>query len=363
MTMLFGGGGPGGALADPLAGMALPPGQPGTLYANAATYSAIGGMLQASSARQSQAMSAVGPAWLGDGSISCQAAVGHLTDSGRKLGTAAEAAVTALKNCGAGWEAAIAKWQQAQALAAQAVADETAQRNKVNQMAAAGNPIGVIDKGLNDFGLGYQSPARAQAVAMGRQAIDLFNQATQRAGAALQAAGLTPPPPKPAQHHGGSGLLQGVIIGGLALADVGLTVANVMQLGLDPVTDGAEVADTTALVADVSATAGTDALSADAVGLSDAEASGMLRDAAAGKGNFGVGTATSSEADGLGRAWVGNNYRVASDGKTLISENGLRQYRPPSYKPNLGSTQANLEGRWEPSGQWQTNGHVDIVNP
>lgn len=196
-------GGLGGALADPLAGMALPPGSPGTLYANAATYSAISGMLQASSARQTQAMSAVGPAWLGDGSISCQAAVGHLADSGRKLGTAAEGAVTALKNCGAGWEAAIGKWQQAQTLAAQAVADETAQRNKVNQMAAAGNPIGVIDQALNGFGINYQSPARSQATALGRAAIDDFNQATQRAGSALTAVGLTPPPPKPAHHGGG----------------------------------------------------------------------------------------------------------------------------------------------------------------
>lgn len=175
MTMLFGGGGAGGALADPLAGMALPPGQPGTLYANAATYSSISGMLQASSSRQTQAMSAVGPAWLGDGSISCQVAVGHLADSGRKLGAASQGGATALKNCGAGWEAAIAKWQQAQALAAQAVADETAQRNRVNQMAAAGNPIGAIDTALNGFGIDYQSPARAQAVALGRAAIDDFN--------------------------------------------------------------------------------------------------------------------------------------------------------------------------------------------
>jgi hypothetical protein len=64
--------------------------------------------------------------------------------------------------------------------------------------------------------------------------------------------------------------------------------------------------------------------------------SGILRSAAAGKGNFGLGAATAEDAESLGRSWVGDGYRVASDGKTLISEDGLRQFRPPSYKPNLG---------------------------
>ena len=63
-----------------------------------------------------------------------------------------------------------------------------------------------------------------------------------------------------------------------------------------------------------------------------------------------------------GRAWVGRNYRMASDGKTLLSEDGLRQYRPPSYKPTLEKTQANFEQRWERSGQWQSNGHLDITD-
>jgi filamentous hemagglutinin len=99
-----------------------------------------------------------------------------------------------------------------------------------------------------------------------------------------------------------------------------------------------------------------------AAGLTDAEASGALRLAAAGKGNFGIGSATAAEGDELGRAWVGRNYRVASDGKTLLSEDGLRQYRAPSYKPHLGKTQANFEQRWEPSGQWQSNGHLDITD-
>lgn len=47
--------------------------------------------------------------------------------------------------------------------------------------------------------------------------------------------------------------------------------------------------------------------------------SGILRDAARGKGNFGLGTATTEQADAAGMAWVGENPTLASDGKTWVS--------------------------------------------
>ena len=101
-------------------------------------------------------------------------------------------------------------------------------------------------------------------------------------------------------------------------------------------------------------------------GSGDAETallSGMLREAAAGKGNFGIGTATVDQAEAMGRTWVGEGYRVASDGQTLISADELRQFRPPSFKPNLGKVQANLERRLDGLSQWQGNAHVDITGP
>ena len=88
---------------------------------------------------------------------------------------------------------------------------------------------------------------------------------------------------------------------------------------------------------------------------------GILRDAAKGKGNFGLGQATAQDAGRLGEAWVGKGYTVASDGKTLISADGLRQFRPPSFKPRLGIQQSNFEQRLQPEGRWQSNGHLDIV--
>ena len=91
---------------------------------------------------------------------------------------------------------------------------------------------------------------------------------------------------------------------------------------------------------------------------------GILRDAARGKGNFGLGSATRVEANRLGKAWVGNGSKLASDGKTLVSENGLRQYRPPTFKPKLDSFQANFEQRFpgQTGNQWQSNGHLDIID-
>jgi RHS repeat-associated protein len=93
-----------------------------------------------------------------------------------------------------------------------------------------------------------------------------------------------------------------------------------------------------------------------------AQLSGVLRDAAKGKGNFGLGSATQEQAIATGRAWVGDNATLASDGKTWVSQDLLRQFRPPSYKPNLDLWQANFEWRVVPRGAWLGNGHLDITD-
>ncbi|OOS03542.1 hypothetical protein B0189_09220 [Moraxella cuniculi] len=102
-----------------------------------------------------------------------------------------------------------------------------------------------------------------------------------------------------------------------------------------------------------------------------ARLSGILREASRGKGNFGIGQATRSEADLLGKAWVGKNYKVASDGKTLVSADGLRQYRPPTTKNSPYATtgvQANFETieLVKVKGVWKRkimrNAHLNIEN-
>ena len=94
--------------------------------------------------------------------------------------------------------------------------------------------------------------------------------------------------------------------------------------------------------------------------LSFSEMSGMLRNASKQKGNFGMGSGSRTEAQAMGEAWVGVGYRVASDGKTLVSADGLRVFRPPSYKPKLGKEQANFEWKVADGGQPTGNGHLDI---
>ena len=78
-------------------------------------------------------------------------------------------------------------------------------------------------------------------------------------------------------------------------------------------------------------------------------------------GNFGVGKETRAGAEKIGKLWVRKGYRVASDGKTLISKDGLRQYRPDALKKSLNKRQANLESRLRPEGPWTGNAHLDIV--
>ncbi|UUI67269.1 DUF6531 domain-containing protein [Aeromicrobium duanguangcaii] len=89
--------------------------------------------------------------------------------------------------------------------------------------------------------------------------------------------------------------------------------------------------------------------------------SGIVRDAIRGKGNHGLGSGTLSQATRAGETWVGDGYRVASDGKTLVSRDGLRAFRPPTWKPREDKFQANFE-YWMGNrmGKPFGNGHLDV---
>ena len=87
---------------------------------------------------------------------------------------------------------------------------------------------------------------------------------------------------------------------------------------------------------------------------------GIVRAAARGRGNHGLGSASHGEAEASGRLWVGAQAFSTKKGKILISADRLRQFRGPTLKPNLGIYQANFEAREIPSGPWLTNGHLDV---
>lgn len=97
----------------------------------------------------------------------------------------------------------------------------------------------------------------------------------------------------------------------------------------------------------------------------------VLRQATTGEGNFGVGSASSADAMRLGNAWVGNGSRVASDGRTLVSADGLRTFRPPSAKPNSPYATTGVQANFESLERVMINGveklkvirngHLDIT--
>jgi filamentous hemagglutinin len=71
--------------------------------------------------------------------------------------------------------------------------------------------------------------------------------------------------------------------------------------------------------------------------------SGIVRDPAKGKGNYGLGSGMASQATRAGESWVDEGFRIASDGRTLVSRDGLRMFRPPKWKPNEGKSQAHFK--------------------
>lgn len=101
--------------------------------------------------------------------------------------------------------------------------------------------------------------------------------------------------------------------------------------------------------------------------LTDMDRAGILREASVARGNITLpGSASRAEAADLGDSWVGPGHRVASDGQTLVSADGLRTFRPPQAKPNSPysqtGVQANFETRVQVDGKWQveSNAHLDI---
>ena len=94
-----------------------------------------------------------------------------------------------------------------------------------------------------------------------------------------------------------------------------------------------------------------------------AKMAAILKRARLGEGFFYAGSATRTEADAAGRAWVGEDAHLSRSGKAWISKDGLRQYRPASFKSRRGVVQANFERRPDRTADWIHNGHVTIREP
>ncbi|WP_063126297.1 hypothetical protein [Nocardia fusca] len=88
----------------------------------------------------------------------------------------------------------------------------------------------------------------------------------------------------------------------------------------------------------------------------------IVHRAGTGAGNFGIGRAGWAEADAAGLAWVGAEARRLPYGNThrWVSEDGLRQYRPPQQKPSGRGVEANYESRSETGRHWESNAHLEV---
>lgn len=88
----------------------------------------------------------------------------------------------------------------------------------------------------------------------------------------------------------------------------------------------------------------------------------IVRSAGARAGNFRIGRAGRAEADAARLAWVGADARRLPYGSAYrwVSDDGLRQYRPPQQKPSGRSVEANYESRPITARHWESNAHLEI---
>lgn len=83
----------------------------------------------------------------------------------------------------------------------------------------------------------------------------------------------------------------------------------------------------------------------------------IVRAARAAQGMSGGVRATRATSWLAGRMWTGSGSRTTSIGGRM-SRDGLRQWRPMTFKRNLGYAQSNFESRAVPRGRWTNNYHV-----
>jgi hypothetical protein len=82
------------------------------------------------------------------------------------------------------------------------------------------------------------------------------------------------------------------------------------------------------------------------------------------KSNFGLGSADEATSKRLAEAFLEPGYWRSKGGYAILSADKLRQYRPPRRKNTehaTTGTQSNFESRRVPEGEWQSNGHLNIV--
>ena len=180
------GGGSSGPLGDPLAGLQMPPGDPGPLHGVSGQLSSWANSLGSGAAGHRQAASGVvGSAWICADADAAGKSVDQIAQGAATMADAADHASSVVNTCAGRWMDAINKWHQAQGLAQRALADEAAHRSGGAQAAAGMNPAAkaanpaayATAQAAADGSDGYVSPLRAQATQLGEEAVQEANSA------------------------------------------------------------------------------------------------------------------------------------------------------------------------------------------
>lgn len=184
---------------DPLAGLTMPPGDPGTLGGAAARLTSWANLLGSGAAgHRSAAASVVGSAWIGPAASRSGMTIDALASAACYLADGADHASAMLASCEARWQESKALWQKAKQLATEALADEANHRHMAAVAASAPNAaanFGALSQAqaAANGSDGYTSPFRAQAQTLARQAITDAEQAITAAAQGLQlTAGSVP---------------------------------------------------------------------------------------------------------------------------------------------------------------------------
>uniref|UniRef100_UPI001BFEBB74 hemagglutinin repeat-containing protein n=1 Tax=Janthinobacterium sp. JC611 TaxID=2816201 RepID=UPI001BFEBB74 len=224
----------------------------------------------------------------------------------------------------------------------------SAERDKLINIACSAGPTEKCSSMINEAALAGNIVFLDEKKSLGNSAKGLLDKVTDFFGQANRSFGLFDSwVPSRASFESGVNQLFGPCFQNCAAHEVLVqSTTDVMQGAGQGVAEAGNRYYTELAKNALLTTLSVEAIAAKAAATALAEQSAMLRAAALGKGNFGIGQATAQEAMAMGEAWVGPGYRVASDGKTLVSTDGLRTFRPPSPKNSSFATtgvQANFE--------------------
>ncbi|MGI8752421.1 MAG: NlpC/P60 family protein [Acidimicrobiales bacterium] len=222
---------------DPLAGLTMPPGDPGPLGGAATRLTSWANLLGSGAAgHRSAASSVVGSAWIGPAASTSGMSIDALASAACLLADGANHASAMLTSCEARWNEAKALWQRAEQLATEALADEANHRQLAALAAsapnAAANPAALSQAQAAASGTdGYASPLRAQAQTLAKQAISDAEQAITAAAQGLQVTAGSVPSVSAAS-LGSSGSSSGSTVAtNASIAGVGTLAAGGGQAG------------------------------------------------------------------------------------------------------------------------------------